>query len=544
MNKKFTENELTEYNKDILITLLLSQQQLNTQLTETVEFQKQQLQELNQKMDILIEQLSISKQQRFGRSTEKIDLDEQLGMCFNEAEVTIANKLLVEPAMEEIVSKPSSRKKQKGKREEDLKDIPVKIIEHTLSEEELKTLLGDNWRRLPDDVYKRLTFVPAKFEVEEHHVAVYAGNDNETIIRADRPVDLLRNSVATPSLVAAIMNYKYINALPIYRLEQEFARNDVRLGRNTMASWVIKSAERYFSLLFDRMHQELFHCGVIQADETPVEVSKDGRPAGSKSYMWVYRTGKMYDAPPIVLYEYQKTRNSSHPKQFLKGYKGTLVTDGYQVYHKMARENPDIEVAGCWSHARRRFANVVKSLGKEAAKGTLASDALGQIALIYKTDNGLSELTPKERLHKRQLLVKPLVEAFFEWVKQHYTEVPKNSETGKGFTYCINQEHYLKNFLKNGSVPLDNNATESTIRGFCIGKKNWRLIDTVNGAKSSAIVYSIAETAKANNLKPYEYFKYLLDEIPKYMDDKNLNFLDNLLPWAEALPEKCKRINQ
>ena len=115
------------------------------------------------------------------------------------------------------------------------------------------------------------------------------------------------------------------------------------------------------------------------------------------------------------------------------------------------------------------------------------------------------------------------------------------SETGKGFTYCNNQEKYLKTFLTNGDVPLDNNATESAIRGFCIGKNNWHMIDTIEGAKSSAIIYSIAETAKANNLKPYEYFKYLLEEIPQHMDDKDLTFLDKLLPWSDQLPEQCRK---
>ncbi|GAU75858.1 mobile element protein [Fusibacter sp. 3D3] len=122
--------------------------------------------------------------------------------------------------------------------------------------------------------------------------------------------------------------------------------------------------------------------------------------------------------------------------------------------------------------------------------------------------------------------------------------MPSQSETGKGFTYCINQEKYLRTFLEHADLPLDNNATESAIRGFCIGKKNWVLIDTVEGAKASAIIYSIAETAKANNLKPYQYFRYLLEEIPKHMEDKTLTFLDNLLPWSENLPDECKKLNQ
>ena len=536
MTKKINDRDLTKYKKDELISLILSQQEIN-------ESQEKRLIELNSKMDLLLEQLSIATQKKFGRSSEKIEWEDQLVMCFNEAEVTISNLYVIEPTFEEITPKSYKRQKTKGKREEDLKDLPVKIIEHTLSDEILKNQFGDKWRRLPDEVYKRLTFHPATFEVEEHHVGVYCGADNQTILKADRPVDLLRNSIVTPSLEAAILNSKYVNAIPLYRLEQEFARQEIKISRQVMANWTIKCAERYLSLLYDRFRKELLNQEHLQADETPVMVSKDGRPAGSKSYMWVYRTGKMNTKSPIILYDYQKTRNSSHPETFLKGFKGTLVTDGYQVYHKLSNENPDIIISGCWSHARRNFANIVKALGKEKSKNSLAYDALKQIATIYKIDNELASLPEAERLNMRKLSVSPLVDAFFAWVKQNKDQVPSQSETGKGFTYCLNQEKYLRTFLEHPNVPMDNNATESAIRGFCIGKKNWVLIDTIEGAKASAIIYSIAETAKANNLKPYNYFRYLLEEIPKHMDEKNLNFLDNLLPWSQELPDECRKSN-
>jgi len=499
---------------------------------------------MNKNINLLIEATKIAKQQKFGRSSEKMEWKGQMELCFNEAEVTIAEKYVVEPEFEEVCPKPYKRKKAKGKRDEDLKNIPVNVIEHTLSEEELRTVFGDSWKRLPDEIYKRLQFHPATFEVEEHHVAVYAGKDNQTIVKANRPKDLLRNSIVTPSLEAGILNSKYINAVPLYRLEQEFARNDINISRQVMANWTIQCAERYFSLLYDRLHEELYRCHVSQADETPVLVSKDGRAAGSKSFMWVYRTGKMYHDPPIILYDYQKTRKADHPREFLKGYKGIIVADGYEVYHKLEKDVPDIRIAGCWSHSRRRFSNVVKALGKEAAKDTLAYAALKQIAVIYKIDNGLLELKPEERVAQRQLLVKPQVEAFFAWIKEHRNEVPAQSETGKGFTYCLNQEKYLKTFLENGYVPLDNNACEASIRGFCIGKRNWHMIDTIEGAKASAIIYSIAETAKANNLKPYRYFKYLLEQIPKHMDDKNTSFLEMLLPWSKDLPSECRKSDQ
>jgi len=542
MENKFTEKQLTEYSKDTIVSMYISLQEITESLRKTSELQQEQMQVLSKKIDLLVEQIALSNQRQFGRSSEKLVLDGQVELCFNEAEVLVdLHEVILEPELHDIYLKPLKKKKAKGKRDADLNGLPVKIINHEMSEADLKMAFGDKWRRLPDEVYKRLAFHPATFEVEEHHVAVYCSADNQTILRADRGISLLRNSVVTPSLLAAIYTGKYVNALPLYRLEQEFQRHDINISRQNMANWVIQCSERYLSLIYDRMHVELKKCPVLQADETPVEVSKDDRPAGSKSYMWVYRTGKLYTEKPIILYEYQKTRKADHPINFLNGFSGILVSDGFQVYHAMDRDQEDLTVAGCWSHARRRFAEVIKAFGKENAKGTVAFDALRQIGVIYKLDNELSELSFEERVIQRELIIKPLVEAFFKWVKKQVHTVPEKSATHKGLNYCINQEKYLKVFLSHGDVPLDNNATESAIRGFCIGKNNWKLIDTIHGAKASAIAYSIAETAKANNLKPYQYFKHLLTEIPKYEDGKSLDFLDNLLPWSPNLPAECRK---
>ena len=190
--------------------------------------------------------------------------------------------------------------------------------------------------------------------------------------------------------------------------------------------------------------------------------------------------------------------------------------------------------AGCWNHARHRFSNIVKVLGKEKSKSNLAYDALKQIAAIYNIEGSLSELPPEERQRQRELTIKPMVEAFFAWVKKNKGFVLPKSETGKGFEYCLNQEKYLKVFLQDGNIPMDNNAAEGSIRSFCVGKHNWHIIDTIDGAKASAIIYSIAETAKANNLKIYDYLKHLLTEIPKHYDETSLDFLDDLMPWSDV----------
>ena len=190
---------------------------------------------------------------------------------------------------------------------------------------------------------------------------------------------------------------------------------------------------------------------------------------------------------------------------------------------------------------KKAVCEAVKALPKESQKGTLAYLALRQIQAIYREENKLRDMNPEERQIHRQLTVKPLVDVYFSWVRQNVNKVPAKSKTHNGFMYSLNQEKYLRTFLSDGEAPMDNNAAEQSIRGFCIGKKNWVMIDTVAGAQSSAIIYSIAETAKANNLKPYDYFEYLLTEIPKHMDETGNEFCERLLPWSDELPDRCRK---
>lgn len=191
-------------------------------------------------------------------------------------------------------------------------------------------------------------------------------------------------------------------------------------------------------------------------------------------------------------------------------------------------------------HARRRFDEALAVVPKERQKESASYLTLKQIQTIYRKEGKLKDLSSEERLSQRQVAIKPLVDALFAYLKQHESEVG-TEKLKDAFSYALNQEKYLRVFLTDGDVPMDNNASERAIRGFCVGKKNWQMIDTINGAKSSAIIYSIAETAKANNLKPYEYFEHLLTEIPKHMDDSDRSFLDDLLPWSEKLPDAVRK---
>lgn len=538
MAVKYTEEQLNSVDKSFLIQLLLQQQ-------EQLEAITKELHASNEKMQFLMEQVILGKQNRFGRSSEKMEDTSQI--CFREVDGTIVffneaeavcDLNAAEP--EDLELKSPKQPKRKGKKESDLSGLTVRRIDHYLSEEELEIEFGVNgWKQLPDAISKKYHFVPARVEVEEHHIGVYASKTDEHMVQADHPKALLHGSLLSPSLGAAIINGKYVNAVPLYRLEQEFQRYGLQITRQNMANWCIRLAEEYLSILYDHLHEELYFYHVIQADETPVLVNHDGRKAGSKSWMWVYRSGHLYQDRQIVLYEYQQTRNASHPREFLKGYDGICVTDGYQVYHTLEKELEELTIAGCWVHCRRRFDEALKLIPKPSQKESDAFLLMKQIQAIYREEGKLNDLSSDERLKQRQAVIKPLVDAFFAYLKT--INVSKKDKFGDAVRYALNQEKYLRVFLTDGDVPIDNNASERAIRGFCIGKKNWQMIDTIHGAKSSAIIYSIVETAKANNLKPFDYVQHLLEEIPKHMNDKDCSFLEDLLPWSEKLPAGIRK---
>lgn len=539
MSQKHTLNELNTLSRDELITIILTMQgQLDT---------------LNENIEKLIEQIRIANQYRFGRSTETMkSIDGQLSF-FDEAD-TLRDESAGEPEEDQVIPPRPRKKKTKGQREMGLKAFPEEVIPaHTVSEETLDAFYGKgNWKRMPDETYKRLRHEPESWTVEIHTVEVYVGTDGyhqDEFLRGDRPKDIFPNSIVTPSLLASILNAKYVNSSPLYRIEQEFIRNGVNISRQTMANWIAGSSDRYFAALVERMKQELLTLPVTQSDETPTQVINDDRHPGSKSYMWAHRSGGFFKDRPIVIYEYQKGRDHELPLAFYRSYKGILVTDGLKQYHLVEDKLEGLVNANCWAHARRDYADSIKAADKadpNAVKRSIAYQALSRISLIYKLEGTLKDLSAENRLQERQRTIRPLVEEYFAWVKKQLEDmvVPPKGKTAEGLRYSVNQEKYLKVFLTDGNVPIDNSASERAIRTFCIGKKNWMFHDSVKGAQASAVIYSISETAKLNNLRPYYYFNHLLTELPKLCDEKgtiDTAKLEHLLPWAPELPEECRK---
>lgn len=374
------QEQLNQLPKEMLVQLYL---QMDSAL-DTIMEQNRKITEQNERqahqIEALQENLAVLVQNRFGRKTEKVkQTDGQYSLDFDTMTLV------------------------------------------------LTALFPDGYTELPaEKMCPLLEYTPAHMQQVINHVHVYKGKDG-TIVKAERPQRLFKGSIATPSLISAVMNSKYINAVPLNRCAQEFAGNGAVLSREVLATWMIRVSERYFSLLHDRMHQKLLESRLVHCDETPFVVVRNGKSSGTKDYMWVYHTGPEHGSPPVYLYQYSPTR---------------------------------------------------------------------------KTD--------------------------------------PSSDTGRALNYSLNQEPYLRTFLENGEVPLDNNDAERSIKKFCVGKKNWKISATKNGAEASGILYSIAETARANGLRPYYYFKHMLETMIPHMDDKTTDFLEELMPWSESLPEVCR----
>ena len=402
MAKTYTEEQLNTFDKATLIQLLLMQQS--------------QLQEIDKKLQLLLEQAAVLKNNRFGKKSEKLGIENQVCFMevdgdivfFNEAEAV--NALV--PEDEEKSTKPKNAK-TKGKRTADIKDLPVIHVDHKMTESELITEFGeDGWYQLEDEIYRRYRFTPMKIEIEEHHVGVYKSKKDNHFKKAEHPAYLLRNSLVSPTLLSGIWNAKYVNAVPLYRQEQEWKNKGLLLSRQTMSNWLLRCSADWLEPVYKVLHQQLVKHDIIHADETELQVLREpGKAAKSQSYMWLYRTG--CDAKhPIVLYEYQANRSGEHPKAFLEDFHGFLQTDGYSGYH--AVEN--VTHIGCFSHARRKFEDAIKAQPKgkrspTAEQGVAYCSKLFQLEDVYE---GL-QLTFEERKKQRLERSKPVLDAMLAW---------------------------------------------------------------------------------------------------------------------------------
>ena len=474
--------------------------------------------------------MKLNRQQKYAASSEKMEHSGQISF-FDEAESVIAeNPIIPEPTEETIVIK-------KKKRGSNFDNLPVETIEYILEDRKCPNC-NEELHNMKKEVRKELKFVPAKISIVEHITYIYACRNCEntgisgTIIRANSPKALVEKSFVSPSLMANIMNEKYSKAMPLDRQEKEFMRQGINISKQNLSNWIIKGAQ-LLEPLKNNLKSELVKDDILHADETVLEVlCEPGRDAETNSYMWVYRTSGNTEKN-VVLYDYTETRTGKYPKEYLKDFHGYLHTDGYAGYHQL---EPQITLLGCWAHLRRKFHDAFKLLDKNSSQDNLENKALALIGEIFKIEEDISSKSPKEKYDARNLKSKVKVAEFYDFVDKYQGVTLPKSPLGKAFTYAINQKKFMVRFLENGKAEISNNRVERSIKPFVIGRKNWLFSNTPSGAKSSAIIYSIIETAKENNLKPQRYLEYIFEQIQQNVKSDN----SILLPWCKTLPDDLR----
>lgn len=549
MEPFFTEEQLNGMSRENLIELMKLMKEQSAKKDTEIQLLKDKQKELEFMNAMLSDRLALARRKQFGSSSEKYAEGYEQMDLFNEAEAS-ADPEAEEPTFEEVHPSSYKRKKRTGKKEEDLSDFEVtETIEYKLAgEDRYCPECGKKYKIVTKETVKRLKFVPAKFEVVEEVTYVYSCPECGFMKRPEKTPPLVSGgSIATPSLVAGIMNAKYVNGMPLARQEREFARYNLNLSTKTMANWIIGCANRYLKPLYDRMKEEFLKSRYIHCDETRIQVIGEPDQKGTtQNWMWVYLADEYSESPRMALFDYERTRSGYHPVKFLDGrFHGYLTCDGYQAYHGL---DDSITVTGCFTHARRRFDAALTALKKdftrEQLKETVAYNAMTRIGILYKVEELIRNKTPEERYEERQKQSRPVVDALFEWLHSMEDSVDRSSLIGDAILYTLNQEPYLRRYLDDGHLSIDNNSAERAIKNFAVGRRNWLFAKSIRGADASAVVYSITETALLNGLKPYVYLTYVLDQIRQMGSFPKPDELERLLPWSDDLPEEFRTKNR
>jgi transposase len=511
---------------------------------------KAENEKLAQRVVQLEEQLVLATLKIYGPSSEKID-----DRVFNEAEQVAdaesADDCIDDDGGDETAIKlpdtglaePKAPPQKKRGRKRLPANLPREHVEYDLPEDQrLCPCCQHQMHRMGEVVTEQLHVVVSA-KVLRNARAKYACRNCERtgistpVVIAPMPPQPLPGSVATPSTLALTLVSKYVDGTPLYRLSQAFDRINAPMSRGTFGNWVIRASDLHLSRVYDALKEKLLVQPLIHGDETWVQVLKEGnRRAQTKSYMWAYRTGQDSEQP-IVLFEYQPGRGKRYPQAFLGDYRGALVSDGYEAWRTIKGTTH----FGCMAHARRRFNDALKAMKKP---GGAPLEALKVFATLYQIEKqaregelGLAETRDAYTLRLRQQHSVPALNAFKAWLEKLSPKIVPKSKLGKAISYALSQWDYLVRYTTDGRVPIDNNLLERDIRPFVTGRKCWLFSDTVDGAKASAVVYSLVLTCRACGVDPFKWLTHVLTELPKRNAGADI---DDLLPFNFSEHEEIK----
>jgi transposase len=485
------------------------------------------------KYQVMEEKYLTLRNKFFARSSEKLSKEDQNQLrLFNEAELGYIEEESIEDRKNDEDSdiKVKSYTRKKKGRKPIPADIPREEVIHDLPDEEKKcSCCGKERPQIGSEDSEELDIIPAEIKVIKHKRLKYGAckceesqkQEEKQVITAKAPKRLLPGSIASYGLLAFIFAGKFCDHLPFYRQEKQFLRIGIDISRKNMCNWAIKASRKCQDLL-NLLLEEIRGGPLIQMDETTLQViDEPGKSVSSKSYMWV-TVGYTKDLNPIVVYHYHPTRSGDIPYELLKDYSGYLQTDGYSGYNKIGIK-PGVIHVGCWAHARRYFyeAEKISKNSKSAKQGLSYITSLYRIEKELRTKN----MSDEDFAIKRKEKANEIFEKFYTWLTKKVNQIPPETKLGKAVNYTLSEWEKLTRYTGFWFLTPDNNYCENKIRPFVLGRKNWLFSNTPLGAHASAAIYSLIETAKANDLEPYRYLRYIFKKLPEVKSSDELRYL-------------------
>ena len=536
---------MTEQEEILKLRSLLAEKERIIE-KQTIELDKkdQLIEKQRIQIDNMIQALLHAKKKIFGASSEKAQIDGQLSLFDSVQE--LAQELFKEQKKITVKSYEKTPRKS-GIREEMLSGLPKEIEEYIINPEDTCPKCGSQLKVIGKQLIRtEVEFIPAKLKVKQivRQVAKCEScgtkdsvNQSPVFVKAAIPIPVLPHSISTPSIVAQVMYLKFVMGLPFNRQEKEWFRMGLVLTRADMAYWIIRCSEEWLSPIYHKIHEQLMTCELLHMDETRIQCNKEeNRKASSNSYMWVMRSAAS-EPVQAAYFHYSTSRSTEVARSLLGDYRGYLITDAYSGYNKAG----DYTRCLCWAHCRRYYIESIPldNNGKEI-QGSKGAEGREYINLLFKVEKEIENLSFEEKKQKRQEASQPILDAFWSWVEKTSAMHTTNEKLTEALIYSSNQKKYLETFLEDGRIPISNNLCEANIKPFATARRAWLFADTPKGARANAVLYTIVETARANELDVYEYLKYLLEEMPNNDYLQHTEVLDKYLPWSAELPDQCR----
>lgn len=513
-----------EYSAEKIIELL------EGQLAQSNE----QVEKLTKQMESLTQQVQNLTKLLYGSKTEKskYNAPDGQGSLF-EDDSSFPDSEHTEEQSQQTISYTVVRAVQKKKRNDSLReDVETEVIHHHPQNTECPCCKSQMAEIGGTVVREEAKFIPARMVKVQHMEHSYECKQCKSdvslsaqIIRGKSPQPAIQRSVASSSVLAKVIYDKFIQYLPLYRQVKEWDRYGLETNDKNLSNWVIYAADKWLMPIYERMKDFLNRKSVLHVDETYAQIihRSDGKSGQAKAYNWVYRTVPS-QGPVMVLFHSSLSRARSVLEQFIRGYKGTIICDGYSAYGDL----DGVDFANCWAHVRRYW---LKVDSKNGQIGVAYCDRL------YKLERKFKHLPPGKRRKQRKKHSKPIVEEFFQWVEQ--SPFFGKSALATAAAYTLNRKNGLCAFLNDGRIEMDNNPAENAIRPNVIGRKNWLFSVSEAGAQANAVCLSLAETAKIQKIDFYAYLEKLLRELPTLNFQQNPDLLDNYLPWSKNIRLSC-----